>query len=151
MGRGGKDLCLARDVVPVVPLEGLPQLWIDLVLLEIVDGEMYVRALVALHVHGGRLPGVADGDLPLAVHPRRPPSPSAMVSKTQILPVPHHLRPLDDSVPHARPYWGSREPPNRSMLGIRSGSEDMTESRPRCAKFKSRRHKPKRGRPDRLF
>lgn len=89
----------AGRAYPAVALEGVAQLGVDLVLLEVVDGEVEVRALAAWHVHGGRLPWVAgDGDLALAAHPRRlvvflrlprPP----WRRRQQLLPLPHH-RPL---------------------------------------------------------
>ena len=57
---------------PGVALEGVAELGVDLVLVEVVDGEVEVLALVARDVHGGRLAGVAgDAHLALAGQPRR--------------------------------------------------------------------------------
>jgi hypothetical protein len=81
---------------PAVPLEGVPQLGVDLLLVEVVDGEVKVLAPAAGHAHGGRLAGVVgDADLPLAAEPvrllvlrRLPRAPRRR--RQQLLPLPSH-------------------------------------------------------------
>jgi hypothetical protein len=81
---------------PAVPLEGVPQLGVDLLLVEVVDGEVKVLAPAAGHAHGGRLAGVVgDADLPLAAEPGRllvlhrlPRAPRRR--RQQLLPLPSH-------------------------------------------------------------
>ena len=99
------DGSVGRIRYPAVPLEGVAQLRVDLVLLEVVDGEVEVLALAPGHAHGGRLPGVAgDADLPLAAHPcrvlvlRRLPRPP-WSRRQQLLPLPPHPRRLSLSFP----------------------------------------------------
>jgi hypothetical protein len=95
-----KRWSVGRIRYPAVPLEGVAQLGVDLVLLEVVDGEVEVLALAPGHAHGGRLPVVAgDANLPLLAHPcrvlilRRLPRPP-WNRRQQLLPLPPHPRHL---------------------------------------------------------